>query len=379
MLVWDPKGQPPTGCSTGPLGKPLRSASQHEGHFCQSTHEGLNAPRSSLCLLKGAGLQDECQDLLSPWMVRSEICEVRLMEVTSRPESRPWQPTQQPVQMVFPAFPETPSPGLVHRLLGAPLKCPVLHFSISGLPLAEAHLWSLTFPGLISCTFKWGQEKGLALGPLSVLPSPGSRKLASHEPGRKWHKPFAIWAAEVHGPDLHTPASLSSQWSEQSPPRVGRYFVWHKSGAPGCPSQATPEVLLPGAGSQALFPVDVLGTVSPLFAPLIPICSATAQIQFRRRVPPASSGALSLRNPFDPAKQRPANLNKSCDISLVGQDTKQASVQARLFVTFWLCWPLSNPLSQHTPLSPPGQTPHFLVDLVTVLTQWDTSIFACVS
>lgn len=43
-----------------------------------------------------------------------------------------------------------------------------------------------------------------------------------------------------------------------------------------------------GGGSAVPLPVDVLGTASPLFGRLIPICSATAQILCRRRVPPAS-------------------------------------------------------------------------------------------
>lgn len=84
-------------------------------------------------------------------------------------------------------------------------------------------------------------------------------------------------------------------------------------------------------------PVDALGTVSPLFAPLIPICSATAQIQFRRRVPPASSPALSLRNHSNPPKQRPSNLNKPSDISLAGQDAERDSPHARRFATLGLC------------------------------------------
>ena len=84
-------------------------------------------------------------------------------------------------------------------------------------------------------------------------------------------------------------------------------------------------------------PMDVLGTASPLFTPLIPICSATAQIQFRRRVPPASSPALSLRNQSNPPKQRPSNLNKPSDISLAGRDAEHDSPRAHRLETLWLC------------------------------------------
>lgn len=75
------------------------------------------------------------------------------------------------------------------------------------------------------------------------------------------------------------------------------------------------EAFLPTVASAVPLPVDVLGIASPLSAPLIPICSATAQIQFRRRMPPASSHTLSLANHSNPPKQRPSNLNKPSDIS----------------------------------------------------------------
>lgn len=117
----------------------------------------------------------------------------------------------------------------------------------------------------------------------------------------------------------------------------------------------------------------MLGTASPLslWSHLLSNCPNSIQAS----VPPASTRALSLRNHSNPPKQRTSNRNKPSDISLVGQGTEQDSPHARLFETLGLCWPLSNLPVQCTPLSPSGQTPHLLVDLATVLSQQDTSIF----
>lgn len=136
----------------------------------------------------------------------------------------------------------------------------------------------------------------------------------------------------------------------------------HAGGPPACGWLCSPPFLWMCWEQLPLCPSD-------------PICSATAQIQFRHRVPLASSRALSLRNHSNPPKQRTSNLNKPSDISLAGQGTEQDSPHACLFETLGLCWPLSNLPVQCTPLSPSGQTPHLLVDLATVLSQQDTSIF----
>lgn len=163
--------------------------------------------------------------------------------------------------------------------------------------------------------------------------------VTSPEPQKRpRHKlPATGVAGQVHGPGPSPPLSFSFCEAGRAPPALGR-LVSHKMGGPQPPSQATQEALLPEAGSAAPpAPVDALGTVSPLFAPLIPICSATAQIQFWRRVPPASNPALSLRNHSNPPKQRPSNLNKPSDISLAGQDAERDSPHARRFATLGLC------------------------------------------
>lgn len=94
-------------------------------------------------------------------------------------------------------------------------------------------------------------------------------------------------------------------------------YILHRMGATGASAgRLSRKLSCPRLALQFSLPVDVLGTASLLFSPLIPICSATAQIQFRRRVPPASSQALSPRTHSNPPKQRLSNLNKPSDISL---------------------------------------------------------------
>lgn len=171
-----------------------------------------------------------------------------------------------------------------------------------------------------------------------------------------------------------TPVFLFSLGNEQSPTSSGdalSYTRWgYRASQPGHSGS------LP-AGDWLCNPpfLWMCWNSFPFVCPSDPICSATAQMQFRRPVPPASSWALSLRNHSNPPKQRPSNLNKPSDISLASQDAEQDSFHACLFETLWLCWPLSSSPSQCTPLSLPGQTQHILVDLGTVLSQQDTSAF----
>ena len=141
--------------------------------------------------------------------------------------------------------------------------------------------------------------------------------------------------------DLALPLLCPSPSAKQAEPRQPWGGLSHTRW--GAPRPQPGQAASPPAGGrlcrtpQLPAPVDAPGTVSPLFAPLIPICSATAQIQFRRRVPPASSPALSLRNHSNPPKQRPSNLNKPSDISLAGQDAERDSPHARRFATLGLC------------------------------------------
>lgn len=174
---------------------------------------------------------------------------------------------------------------------------------------------------------------------------------------------------------LPTPDFLSSLWNRQGLTSPWDALFCTRWGHSCLSSQAIQEALLPAAGSAVLPSCGCAGNSFPFVFPSDPICSATAQIQFRRRVPPASSHALSLRNHSNPPKQRTLNLNKPSDISLAGQDAEQDSLHACLFETLWLFWPLSNPPLQSTLFSQLGQTLHFLVDLATVLSQQDISIF----
>lgn len=190
---------------------------------------------------------------------------------------------------------------------------------------------SLPEPHFLQHNLKGGCGTGSAMGPPSASDLPRTPEEATAQTPCNRSSRTGPWTWPF-------PSSVFSFCEAgRAPPALGR-LVSHKMGGPQPPSQATQEALLPAAGSAAPpAPVDALGTVSPLFAPLIPICSATAQIQFWRRVPPASSPALSLRNHSNPPKQRPSNLNKPSDISLAGQDAERDSPHARRFATLGLC------------------------------------------
>lgn len=122
---------------------------------------------------------------------------------------------------------------------------------------------------------------------------------------------------------------------------------------------------------QSSLPVDMLGTASPLFVPLIP--SAQQLPKFNSGVvcfqPPVEHCLLEI-TPIPPDKGPQIWISP---LTSAWQDAEQDSPHARLFETLW--WPFSNSSSQCTPLSPPSQTPHFLVDLATMLSQQDTSVF----
>lgn len=129
------------------------------------------------------------------------------------------------------------------------------------------------------------------------------------------------------------PLPFSSLWEmDKAPQALGMLCLAQDGGIAASP----PKPLKPScctAGSAVLPSCGCAGNSFPFVWPSDPICSATAQIQFRRRVPPASSWALSLRNHSNPPRQRPSNLNKPSDISMAGQDAEQDSPHARFFET----------------------------------------------
>lgn len=145
---------------------------------------------------------------------------------------------------------------------------------------------------------------------------------------------------------------LVVKWAK--PQMAQGWLVFYRSQAPeasGARLSKKPSQLQ--LALQFSLPVDVLGTASLLFSPLIPICSATAQIQFRRWVPPASCQALSLRNHSNPPKQRLSNPNKPSDISLAGQEAEQGSPLAASFKPFALLLLAFVELSYAAPLPTP--------------------------
>lgn len=98
-------------------------------------------------------------------------------------------------------------------------------------------------------------------------------------------------------------------------------------------------------------PVDVLGTASPLFAPLIPICSATAQIQFGVAClqPPALHCLLGI-TPIPPNKGLQIGINPLTSGWRVRTLSRTVPIPAALkpFGFADLCL---TPLSTHSPVT----------------------------
>lgn len=131
---------------------------------------------------------------------------------------------------------------------------------------------------------------------------------------------------------LPTPAFLFSLGNGQSTTRPGDSLSCTRWGQSISSARPLRKPFCRVAGSAVLSSCRYAGNSLPFVCPSDPICSATAQIQFRRHVLPASSWALSLRNHSNPPRQRPSNLNKPSDISLAGCWTGQSP-----------CPPLWNP------------------------------------